>query len=136
MEDYFKKFGFTLVWLGVIGFIAAITLGFKLELDVRSALPALSFLLTMLGISFCFPTLLEESKGQLSTMRIVVFAVTMVFCTIYIRLAWNLGAFEEMTIDEKWVYILGLAFGGKVVQKFGEEETEKGGKVDDKANGN
>src|SRR6185436_20718165 len=125
MQDNYKKFGFTLVWIGIIGFISAIIVGYKLNADVRSALPALSFLVTMFGISFCFPSLLEESKGQLSTMRIVVFAVTMVFCVIYIRLAWNLSAFEKLTIDQKWVYILGLAFGGKVIQKFGEEETGK-----------
>jgi hypothetical protein len=34
----------------------------------------------------------------------------------------GIGSIGELTIDKAWIYILGLAFGSKVFQKFGEEE--------------
>jgi hypothetical protein len=78
----------------------------------------------MIGMCFYFPSLLEESKGEVSTMRVVVFAVVMVFVFIYVKIGWNAGLFEEFKIDSTWVYILGLAFGSKAIQKFAEEEEE------------
>jgi hypothetical protein len=41
-----------------------------------------------------------------------------------VKLGWNAGTFEEFTIDSTWVYILGVAFGSKAVQKFAEEENK------------
>ena len=37
------------------------------------------------------------------------------------------GSFEDFTIDKTWVYILGLAFGSKAIQKFGEDNTGNSG---------
>jgi hypothetical protein len=87
------------------------------------------FLILMIGFALLFPSLLAETDHRLSTMRIVVFAVTMVFCVTYIRLAWNLTSVKMLVIDEKWVYIIGLALGGKVIQKFGEEDQEENPKA-------
>lgn len=42
-----------------------------------------------------------------------------------IKNGWNAGSFEEFTIDQTWVYILGLAFGSKAIQKFGEGEEKE-----------
>jgi len=85
-------------------------------------LPAISFLVLIVGISFYFPSLLEEKKGELSTMRVVVLIVVLVFAVVYIKLGWIAGSFEQFTIDTSWIYILGLAFGSKAFQKFAEEE--------------
>ena len=85
-------------------------------------MPAISFLVLIVGISFYFPSLLEEKKGELSTMRVVVLIVVLVFAVVYIKLGWIAGSFEQFTIDTSWIYILGLAFGSKAFQKFAEEE--------------
>jgi heme/copper-type cytochrome/quinol oxidase subunit 4 len=118
-----NKLGHVLIVIGIIGFLGAVILSFTplAGLDT-GALPAGSFLIVMLGLAFAFPSLLEESKGELSTMRIIVFAVVMVFCVIYLKIGWSIGSIGELTIDKAWIYILGLAFGSKVFQKFGEEE--------------
>lgn len=117
-----QRFGKWLILLGVIGFLAAVVLSFTPLADLdHGALPAGAFLSIMLGMAFHFPSMLEESAGSLSTMRILVFAVVMVFCVIYLKIGWSLNNFENFTIDKTWVYILGLAFGSKVFQKFGEE---------------
>jgi len=135
-----NKIGKLLVIIGISGFLISVILSFTplSGLDT-GALPAGSFLITMIGLAFAFPSMLEESPGAISTMRIVVFAVVMVFCVIYLKIAWSVGSLGGFTIDKTWIYILGLAFGSKVFQKFGEEsesvkaetevETPLGGKI-------
>lgn len=121
-----KKFGFYLVVAGLIGLLASVIIGFTSYRHLDSgALPAGSFLGIMIGFAFCFPSLLEEEKHEMSTMRIIVFAVVMVFCTIYLKLAWSTATFQTLKIDQTWIYILGLAFGSKAVQKFGEHKEEE-----------
>ena len=117
-----EKFGRSLVVLGTIGFAVASILSFTeySRLD-EGALPASSFAFIIIGMAFAFPSLLQESKGEVSTMRVIVFTVVMVFAIIYIKIGWTAGSFSEFKIDSTWVYILGLAFGSKVFQKFGEE---------------
>jgi hypothetical protein len=118
-----QRFGKWLILIGVFGFIASVVLSFTriAGLD-NGAIPAGAFLFIMLGVAFHFPSMLEESPGSISTMRIIVFAIVMVFCVIYLKIGWNLNNFENFTIDKTWIYILGLAFGSKVFQKFGEEQ--------------
>ena len=120
-----QTFGYILVGLGIIGLVASMFFTRQYFQENGGSLPAISFVILLVGCAFSFPSLLEESKGEVSTMRIVVFAVTLVFCMIYIKLAWNISAIESMRIDEKWIYILGLAFGSKAAQKFAEENEEK-----------
>ena len=122
-----KKIGQVLIIIGIIGFLASVILSFTpvSGLD-NGALPAGSFLIIMIGLAFAFPSMLEESPGAISTMRIIVFAIVMVFCVIYLKIGWSVGTIGEFSIDKTWIYILGLAFGSKVFQKFGEEsETVK-----------
>jgi hypothetical protein len=128
-----KAAGRYLIIAGVAGLIIASILSFTIYSGIdRGAVPAVSFLFIMIGMCFYFPSLLEETNGEISTMRVIVFAVVMVFVFIYVKIGWNAGTFEEFTIDDKWVYILGIAFGSKAVQKFAEEEEEKDKKEDDK----
>jgi hypothetical protein len=127
MKTQIQQFGKLLIIVGVIGFAASAIVSFTCYSGLdHGTLPAVAFLIVMLGIAFAFPTLLEEGAGQLSTMRIVVFAVTLVFCTTYIKLAWSTGSFENFKIDSTWIYILGLAFGSKAFQKFGEKDDNSG----------
>ncbi len=128
MKNFTQNFGQSLIVVGAVGFVVASLLSFTdySGLD-EGALPAGSFFLILVGMSFCFPSLLEEAKGEISTMRVVVFAVTMVFSVIHLKIGWNAGSFKDFQIDQTWVYILGLAFGSKVFQKYGEkpEGTDK-----------
>jgi len=135
-----NKIGKLLVVIGIAGILISVVLSFTplSGLDT-GALPAGSFLIIMIGLAFAFPSMLEESPGAISTMRIIVFAVVMVFCVIYLKIAWSVGSLGGFTIDKTWIYILGLAFGSKVFQKFGEEtesvkaetevESPSGGKI-------
>lgn len=122
MKNFTNYLGQVLIATGAVGFVTASLLSFTdySGLD-EGALPAGSFFLILVGMAFCFPTLLEEAKGEISTMRVVVFAVTMVFAVIHLKIGWNAGSFKDFQIDQTWVYILGLAFGSKVFQRFGEK---------------
>ena len=120
-----KAAGRWLIILGIAGFITAVIFSLTKYSGVdRGAIPAVSFLFVMIGMCFYFPTLLQEDKGEVSTMRVAVLAVVMVFTFIYVKLGWNAGTFENFSIDSTWIYILGLAFGSKVFQKFAEEEED------------
>jgi hypothetical protein len=127
MNFELKTFGRLLILLALTGFIASAILSFTIYngLD-RGAIPAISMLFVMVGMCFVWPTLLQGGDGSLSTMRVVVFSVTMVFVVIYTKLGWN-AAFDEFKVDSTWISILGLAFGAKAVQHFSEanEQTEK-----------
>jgi hypothetical protein len=120
-----KSFGVWLIRMGVGGFVLAAIQSFTMwsGLD-RGAVPAASIVLILLGMCFYFPSMLEDNTGGISTMRIVVLAVIMVFTLVYVKLGWNAGSFEDFTIDERWVYILGLAFGAKAAQRFGETDDD------------
>ena len=124
VNDKMPQFGMALICIAIVGFIVSLFVNNNISYNFwGGTIPAISFLILMMGLVFKFPTMLEESPGQVSTMRIIVFAISMVFCVMYIRLAWNTSSLEGMKIDDKWVYILGLAWGSKVIQKFGEDNT-------------
>lgn len=119
----YQSFGKTLLILGVVGFAFAILMSYSKWPDAdNGAIPAASFLFIILGICFASPDVLEDETGGLSTMRIVVLITILVFGVVTLKLAWNLKTFDEWRIDSTWVYILGLAFGGKAFQKYSEIE--------------
>jgi hypothetical protein len=116
-----KKLGSILIYSGIVGFVVASIQSFTTYSGLdRGAVPAASFFFIIIGLCFYFPSLLEEEPGQLSTMRVCVLSIVMVFVVIYVKIGWNAGSFEEFTIDKTWVYILGIALGAKTMQKFGE----------------
>jgi len=118
-----KYFGAFLILVAIAGFITTAVISItNLEKIANGTLPALSFLVLVIGLVFYFPSLLEESKGEISTMRVIVLIVVLVFAVVYIKLGWVAGSFEEFFIDTSWIYILGIAFGGKAFQKFAEED--------------
>ena len=123
------SFGVGLIVFGTVGFLAAVIISFTplSGLD-QGALPAASFLAMMMGTAFAFPSMLQDpSSGGVSTMRIVVFAVVMLFCTIYLKIGWTITKLETLTIDQRWIYILGLAFGSKAFQRYSETTDADGG---------
>ena len=123
MNFELPKFGLFLIVLGTIGFLAAVIISFTPLAGMdQGALPAASFLSIMIGIAFAFPSMLQDVSGGASTMRIIVFAVVLLFCTIYMKIGWSVSNFEQFTIDQRWIYILGLAFGSKAFQRFGEND--------------
>lgn len=118
-----QKFGVILIIIGTAGLLAAVIMSFTVYSGIdQGAIPAASFLFVLLGFAFANPSMLQDSQsGGVSTMRIIVFAVVMLFCTIYLKIGWSISKFEQFSIDKTWIYILGLAFGSKVFQKFGED---------------
>lgn len=115
-------FGIVLILLGTLGFLATAIISFTVYAGMdHGALAATSFLIIMLGVAFAFPSMLQDTNGGVSTMRMITFAVVVLFCTIYFKIGWSVSKFEEFTIDKTWIYILGLAFGSKVFQRYGEE---------------
>jgi hypothetical protein len=130
-----SRFGRWLVYAGVAGFGIAAVQSFTVwsGLD-RGAVPAASIFLVMVGMCFALPSLLEEDVGRVSTMRIGVLAIVMVFVVVTIKQGWNAGSTAvaastslgattssaPLIIDEHWIYILGLALGSKAAQKLVE----------------
>ncbi len=122
MTTYLGAF---LIVLSIAGFTTTAIISItSLEKITNGTFPALSFLVLIIGMVFYFPSLLEEAKGEISTMRVVVLIVVLVFAVVYIKLGWVAGSFEEFVIDTSWIYILGLAFGSKAFQKFAEKEDD------------
>src|SRR5438128_1299864 len=127
MNFKLPKFGLLLIVLGTIGFLATVIMSYTQYSGIdHGATPAASFLSIMLGIALAFPSMLKgpSKESGFSTMRIVVFAVVMLFCTIYLKIGWSISKYEDFTIDKNWIYILGLAFGSKAFQRFGETDEE------------
>ena len=126
-----QKTGQWLIIGGIAGFLISVVLSFTIFSNAdHGALPAVSFLSIMIGMAFYFPTMLQEPSGGFSTMRVVVFAIVMLFCLIYLKIGWEQSSLAQFTIDKPWIYILGLAFGSKVFQRFGENKTQDEDKGD------
>ncbi len=131
-----QRFGMLLLMLGVGGFITTAVLScINPDMITNGTMPAVSFLIFIIGLIFVFPSLLEDAPGEVSTMRVVVLITVLVFAMVEIKLGWIAGDFESFTINRSWVYILGLAFGGKAIQKFAEAEdkADKNAKDDDES---
>jgi hypothetical protein len=123
MDKIKQILGTVLILTGVLGLIViGILSAVSVDSVTNGMLPTVSFVLIVLGLVFFFPTLLEESQGNVSTMRVIVLMVVLVFCIVYIKLGWIAGSFEQLSIDKSWIYILGLAFGSKAFQKFAEDK--------------
>jgi len=121
-----KTFGIWLIRAGVLGFAIAVAQSFTIWAGMdRGGIPAASITVILLGLCFAMPSMLEDNTGGISTMRVVVLAVVMVFCLVSVKIGWTAGSFEEFTLDERWVYILGLAFGAKAAQRFTETDDEE-----------
>lgn len=120
-----QKVGAWLIFISLAAMVLSVLLRFSGNMSgEEGALPAYSLVGFIIGMSFCFPSMLEVKEGTLSTMRIVVFAILLVFALVYVKTAWNVDSLSDLTIDDSWVYILGLAFGAKVIQRYAEDDEE------------
>ncbi len=117
MKTFTQTTGIVLIVISILGLIASGIINYII-VQADGGLPAVSFFMLMVGIAFVFPELLQDSSNSLSTMRVIVFMVVSVFCLLYVKMGWELKDMKLFTIDKAWIYILGLAFGGKVVQSF------------------
>ncbi len=111
--------GFVLILMGVISLM---TCSFLME-NIISSIIAISFLVTMLGVSFAFPSLLEGNEG-LSTMRIVVFMITNVICMLLLKVGWAAGitSLKQIGLDQYWMGVIAFVFGAKAIQSFFESK--------------
>ena len=120
------KMGMILIILGIAGLIATAILSLFVVpiVTMDGSMPAVSVFLLMLGMVFYFPDLLEDQSGGISTMRVVVLMTISVFVITTVKLAWTVSSLLEFRIDKSWIYILGLAFGAKAVQRFAEDDDQ------------
>jgi hypothetical protein len=123
-----KNIGMILILLGIAGLICTgiLSLFVVPVVTMDGSLPAISVFLLMLGMVFYFPDLLEDQNGGISTMRVVVLMTISVFVITTVKLSWTVSSLLEFRIDKSWIYILGLAFGAKAVQRFAEDPEEPG----------
>ena len=128
-----KKIGAALIGVGILGFLFAVMAsGFpSSNFSDNGSVPSASIFFVMIGMAFYFPDLLQGPRGGFSTMRMIVFMVVIVFCVLTVKIGWVTHSFDEFRIDSTWVYILGLAFGSKVVQQFSEQQGEDLNKKND-----
>ena len=128
--SFLERTGQYLVIAAILGFAAAIVLSFipasiNFSNGIASdgTIAAVSVIFLLMGSAFAMPGLLRENstdEQSFSTMRFIVLAVVLVFAAITIKIGWQTSSFEDFKINSTWVYILGLAFGGKVAQTFTE----------------
>lgn len=112
--------GFILMLLGIVLLIFFSFIPVNDGSIVPSVI-AVAFLITMLGVSFAFPSLLEGNEG-LSTMRIVVFMVTNVICMLLLKIGWAKGitSLEGIGLNQYWMGVIAFVFGAKATQSFFE----------------
>lgn len=114
-----QTIGFCILMLGLIAFIVTPWLPSHYEPSVA----ATAFFITMLGFAFAFPSLLEGNEG-LSTMRIIVFMMTLVICMLLLKIGWSTGidSLADIGLNASWVGVIAFVFGAKATQSFFESK--------------
>jgi hypothetical protein len=98
-------------------------------------LVACSVVLLLSGLIFVMPSLVTDGSGEYSTIRVAVLAVVLVFALLTVRAGWAAASLGDLKLDNSWVGILAMAFGGKVFQSFAEMRSASGGKGETTAKG-
>ena len=139
--SFLERVGQYLVVAAIFGFAAAVVLSFIPSsinysdgLASDGTLAAVSTVFLLMGSAFAMPGLLRENskdEQSYSTMRFVVLAVVVVFAVVTVKIGWQTSSFEDFKIHSTWVYILGLAFGGKVAQTFTEDDHSNSSATDE-----
>jgi hypothetical protein len=94
-------------------------------------LAAAGMFFVILGTVFFFPTMLTDTEGQTSTMRVAVLLVVSLFVVLTLKTGWGATKLSELDIQQNWAWVLAAAFGGKALQSFSENKdlgNAKGGK--------
>src|ERR1044071_8149877 len=92
-----KKIGVAMISTGLLGFlITVIASGFDgTHFPDNGGVPAVSIFFVMIGMAFYFPDLLQGPCGGMSTMRMIVFMVIVVFVVLTIKIGWTTHSFDE-----------------------------------------
>lgn len=130
--------GFWLVALGIIAIIAGSFFNEKLN---GPSVIAVAFFITMLGFSFCFPSLFKHQNKGLSTMRITVFMMTNVICMLLLKIGFasSVVSLAQIGLNQWWMGVIAFIFGAKATQSFFESKmavanTAKGDESDQDEN--
>lgn len=89
--------------------------------EITGSIPAIGFLIIMLGIALLFPDMLRGSTKSISSMRVAVLMVVSVFVVMVIKAGWNSTSLKDIEIDNTWAYIIGIALGSKAAQTVVEK---------------
>jgi hypothetical protein len=108
--------GFALLLAGVFYFLGIMVNWF----DSTGDKIAIDFFITMLGVAFAFPSLLQDRSKGLSTMRIVVFMMTNVICILLLKIGWGAHDLTAIGLNQYWVGVIAFTFGAKATQSFFE----------------
>jgi len=122
VKEWVLKYGFFI--LGILAFAFDITTVFlckNMTLCSPGLITAFGFVFLVLGLVFYFPDIINEGDNGPSTMRVVVLVIVLIFAFVYVKAARETGTLANLKIDQSWIYVLGLAFGSKVFQKFAEK---------------
>ncbi len=114
-----KPMGPLLVVAGVVGLAWA---GIRAADTNAGGIAAVSLLLVILGFVFYFPSLLDDDTHQTSTMRVVVLLVVSLFMVLTMKAGWEAHSLADLQLQEKWVWVLVAALGGKAAQSFSENQ--------------
>jgi hypothetical protein len=91
---------------------------------VPGDLPALAIGLILLGAVLSQRTLLEEEPGQVSTMRVALFAMVSLFAVLTMKAGWGAASVTDLKIDPWWTTLLTAAIAGKAAQRGLERTNE------------
>ncbi len=121
--------GIILIFLGIV-FVGIASIYYNKEIGNMGSMAAFGFFQLMLGMTFFFPDLLKGGENQISSMRVVIYMVVSVFVIITVKIGWGIKDLKNFDIPDSWVYILGIALGGKTIQSFSENlnKSKKPGK--------
>ncbi len=114
--SFLQLFGCFLILMGIVSIIISGII--KLPSGI-----SISFLITMLGFAFVFPSLLEGNEG-LSTMRIVVFMMTNVICMLLLKIGWaeSITSLKQIGLNQWWMGVIAFVFGAKATQSYFESK--------------
>ncbi len=121
--DFQRILAAIFILVSLCGFLLAIYLKLYGKESLKSGiLPALSFLMLVVGLVFFFPDMLKSSsESTVSTMRMGTLVIVLMFAFVQIKQIWDT---DDIHIDENWKYILGLVFAGKAVQSISETNSK------------
>jgi hypothetical protein len=115
--SFLQIIGFIVILSGLI-YLFVRQIFFKLNGETI----AIDFFTIMLGFSFAFPDLLQDSNKGLSTMRIVVFMMINVICMLLLKIGWHSITLSAIGLDQYWMGVIAFVFGAKAAQTYFESK--------------
>ncbi len=126
-EAALRIIGTVMMALGVL----AMLIGAVANREWSGATVAAAVFTVVMGLAMRFPTLLQdgtvtdENRPAYSSMRVVMLLVTGTFIMLIVKVGWTAQDLAQLKIDGSWPLILGVVFGGKIVQSMAEANAQK-----------